>query len=129
MSKKQAKREAKQLLRLCRVNDLLDESLARTVAGRVAATGYRGSLEVLSQFLRLVRLDVSRHTANVESAAPLSGDLQATIQTSLAQRYGPGLSTIFSRRPSLIGGVRIQAGSDVNDGSLLARLSELEKSF
>jgi F-type H+-transporting ATPase subunit delta len=129
MSKKQAKREAKQLLRLCRVNDLLDESLARTVAGRVAATGYRGSLEVLSQFLRLVRLDVSRHTANVESAAPLPGDLQAVIQTSLTQRYGLGLNTIFGRRPSLIGGVRIQVGSDVFDGSVLARLTLLKKSF
>ena len=129
MSKKQAKREAKQLLRLCRVNDLLDESRARTVARQVAAAGYRGSLTVLTQFLRLLRLHVARHTAKVESVAPLPGDLQEAIQTSLTQRYGLGLTTIFARRPSLIGGVRIQVGSDVYDGSVLAGLAALEKRF
>src|SRR6185436_5800859 len=108
MSKKQAKREAKQLLRQCRVNDLLDESRTRTVVRQVAATGDRGSLTVLTQFLRLLRLDVARHTANVESAAPLPEYLQAAIQSRLTQRYGAGLTTIFARRPSLIGGVRIQ---------------------
>ena len=128
-SGKQAKREAKQLARLCLVDDLLDENRTRNVAQRVAAAGYRDCPAILEHFLRLVKLDRARHTANIESATPLPADVQAAIQASLASRYGPGLNTVFAPRPSLIGGVRIQVGSDVYDGSLLAKLAALEKSF
>jgi F-type H+-transporting ATPase subunit delta len=37
--------------------------------------------------------------------------------------------TTFAQRPSLIGGLRIQIGSDVYDGSVLARLTALKSSF
>jgi len=128
-TKKQAKREAKQLARLCMVNDLLDEKSTRDMAYRVATAGHRDCPAILAHFLRLVKLDRARHTANIESATPLPADLQGAIQASLARRYGPGLNSVFTPRPSLIGGVRIQVGSDVYDGSLLAKLAALEKSF
>jgi len=35
----------------------------------------------------------------------------------------------FSQNPSLIGGLRVQVGSDVFDGSVQARLADLEASF
>jgi len=128
-TKKQAKREAKQLARLCMVNDLLDGNRIRDVAQRVATAGYRDCPAILAHFLRLVKLDRARHTANIESATPLPAELQAAIEASLRRRYGPGLNTVFAPRPSLIGGVRIQVGSDVYDGSLLARLAALEQNF
>jgi F-type H+-transporting ATPase subunit delta len=59
----------------------------------------------------------------------LPPDLQASIEAGLARRYGPGLSTAFAHRPALIGGMRIQVGSDVYDGSVRAGLAALEKSF
>jgi F-type H+-transporting ATPase subunit delta len=129
ISGKQAKREAKQLARLCLVDDLLDENRTRNVAKHVAAAGYRDCPAILEHFLRLVKLDRARHTANIESATPLPADVQAAIQASLASRYGPGLNTVFAPRPWLIGGVRIQVGSDVYDGSVRAGLAALEKSF
>jgi F-type H+-transporting ATPase subunit delta len=128
-SKKQAKREARQLARLCLVNDVLDENRTRNVAQRLAACGYRDGPAILSQFLRLVRLDRARHVANIESAAPLPSDLRTAIQSGLTRRFGAGLTTVFASRPELIGGVRIQVGSDVYDGSVLAGLTRLEKSF
>ena len=79
--------------------------------------------------LRLVKLDRTQHLANVESATVLPADLQVTTHASLTRRYGPGLTITFAERPSLIGGMRIQVGSDVYDGSVLAELAELEKSF
>jgi F-type H+-transporting ATPase subunit delta len=84
---------------------------------------------VLAHFLRLVRLDRNRHEANIESATALPAPLQTAIEASLKSRYGAGLITTFAQRPALIGGVRIQVGSDVYDGSVLARLVTLEKSF
>jgi F-type H+-transporting ATPase subunit delta len=45
------------------------------------------------------------------------------------QQYGPGLTTSFVENPELIGGMRIQVGCDVYDGSVRARLEALAKSF
>jgi F-type H+-transporting ATPase subunit delta len=122
---RKAKRTARQLFRLCVVAGVLDERRVRQVVHRIARSGRRGALEVLSDFRRLVRLDRDRHTALVESAAPLARDLRQHIQADLLRLYGPGLKTSFERNPDLIGGVRIRVGSDVYDDSVRARLAAL----
>jgi len=126
---KQARREAKQLFRLCLVNGLLEEKRARQVVQQIIAAKSRGYLGTLSYFRRLVELDSARHTANVESALALPADFQAGVQTGLARAYGPGLTTSFAENPALIGGMRIRVGSDVYDGSVQARLAALEQGF
>jgi F-type H+-transporting ATPase subunit delta len=126
---KKAKDEARQLYHVCTVAGRLDENRVRQVVQRVIAAKKRDGSGVLAHFLRLVRLDYARHTAVVESATPLSADLQAVIQAGLTRRYGPGLAMVFSQRPALIGGMRIQVGCDVYDGSVRAGLEALEKSF
>ncbi len=126
---KRAKREAKQLVGLCRVSGLLDEQRVRRVVERLLAAGGRSSPAVLAHFRRLVRLDLGQRTALVESATPLPADLQAAVEAGLARRYGPGLTTAFAHRPALIGGMRIQVGNDVYDGSVRAGLEELERRF
>lgn len=126
---KQARSEAKRLFRLCLRNGLLEESRVRQVVQRVMEGKRRGYLVLLSQFLRLVKLDQDRHTAEVESAAPLPPDLRASVQARLESVYGPGIDILFTQRPALIGGVRVKVGSDVYDGSVQAGLAALEKSF
>ena len=69
---KQARRDAKQLYRSCRVNELLDEAKVRLVVQQVIALKPRGYIPILSHFERLVRLDLSRRTARVESPVALS---------------------------------------------------------
>lgn len=127
--KKEAKREAKQLFRLCLVNGVLDEHRVRRVAQQVVAAGGRDRPAILSHFGRLVKLELTRHTATIESAIPLSADVQAAIETGLRRRYGLGITAAFLHRPALIGGMRIQVGSDVYDGSVRAGLAALEKTF
>jgi F-type H+-transporting ATPase subunit delta len=126
---KQARHEARQLFRFCHVNGLLNEGLARSLVRQIIAEKGRGYLGTLLCFRRLVKLDRAKHTAKVESAKPLATDLQVRLQTDLASRYGAGLSTSFVENPSLIGGMRIQVGSDVYDGSVRSRLAALERSF
>ena len=43
--------------------------------------------------------------------------------------YGLGITTVFSIKPALIGGMRIQVGSDVYDGSVRRSLEQLKRSF
>jgi F-type H+-transporting ATPase subunit delta len=126
---KQARREAKELFRSCVVAGLLEESRVRQAVQRVLELKPRGYIAILTHFLRLVKLDIERRSAQVESAAPLAQDLQTQIQTSLARSYGKGLNISFRQNPGLIGGLRIKVGSDVYDGSIQARLEALQESF
>jgi F-type H+-transporting ATPase subunit delta len=126
---KQNRREAKQLYRRCLTRGLLDEGRARQVVDHLLAVKPRGYFGVLIHFQRLLKLDAARRLARVESATPLSSELQTAIKANLQQRYGPGLNFRFSPMPALLGGVRVQVGSDVYDGSIRARLSEVEQAF
>jgi F-type H+-transporting ATPase subunit delta len=126
---KRSKREAKRLFRLCLENGLLDENRIRGVVQRVVAAGQRDAPAILSHFRRLVKLDLARHMATIESATPLPADVLGAVEAGLTRRYGPGLTTAFTQRPALIGGMRIQVGSDVYDGSVRAGLAALENSF
>jgi len=60
---------------------------------------------------------------------PLPPDLQADVQAGLARAHGPGLHISFAHRPTLIGGMRIQVGCDVYDGSVRGRLAALEEGW
>ncbi len=126
---RQARREGAQLFRACVVNGLIDEARAREVVKRLIESKPRGYLNTLSYFLRLVKLDAARHTARIESAAPLPSDLQARVTAGLTKQYGAGLTVSFKEQTALIGGMRIQVGSDVYDGSVKARLAALAQSF
>jgi F-type H+-transporting ATPase subunit delta len=126
---KQARRDAKQLFRSCRVNGLLDEARVRQVVQQVIATKPRGYIAILSHFQRLLKLDLDRRTARVESPVPLAESQQASIKANLNRRYGDGLIFAFTQNSGLIGGLRVQIGSDVFDGSVEARLAGLETSF
>ena len=126
---KQAKRDAKELFRLCFVNGSLDEGRVREVVRRVAESTNRNRFKFLSNFQRLVKLDHARHTATVENATPLSADMQASIQDGILHTYGPGLNTTFIHNPELIGGMRIKVGSDVYDSSVKAKLTAIQERF
>jgi len=126
---KQARREAKQLFRSCLVNGLLDENRARQTVQRVLELKPRGYVAILSHFQRLLKLDIERRTAIIESAVALAQEVRDKVQANLNRVYGPGLNISFAQNPALIGGMRIKVGSDVYDGSIQARLSALQESF
>ncbi len=126
---KQALRDARQLFRSCHVNGLLDESRVRQVLSLLVAQKPRGYVGILSRLHRLVKLDVERRAATVESATPLDAGPQADLKSRLENIYGAGLSIAFTQNPALIGGLRIQVGSDLYDGSVKTRLEKLEQSF
>ena len=125
---KQARRDARELFRSCMVRDSLDENRARQAVSAVVRGKPRGYLAILTHFERLIRLEVARRTATVESAVALPAQEQASIQSDLTRHYGPGLAFQFTQNPALIGGVRIQVGGDVYNGSVQGRLEQLRSS-
>jgi F-type H+-transporting ATPase subunit delta len=123
---KQARRDSKRLFNVCKVGGVLDESRVRQTVTAVIAQKPRGFVGILSHFQRLVKLDIERRSAHIESAVVASDALQSSVKANLAGRYGQGLNVSFTVNPSLIGGLRVKVGSDVYDGSVKARLAELE---
>ena len=126
---KQARRDAKELFLVCRPKGVLDEARVRQVVQQVIQLKPRGYVAILSHFQRLLKLEVERRTARVESPVPLTEPQQGAIKSNLARRYAGDLIFDFVQNAELIGGLRVQVGSDVFDGSVQARLAELESSF
>jgi|SRR5580658_10485514 F-type H+-transporting ATPase subunit delta len=126
---KQAIREARELFRCCQVNGVLDENRVRQALKLLSANKPRGYLEILSRLYRLVKLDVEQRTARVESATPLPPDVQNTVAGQIKSKYGSSMNISFAQNPALIGGLRIQAGSDLYDGSVKMKLEKLAESF
>ena len=124
---KQARRDARQLLRACMANAVLDDNRVRQAVQAVIRDKPRGYLAVLSQFERLVKLELARRTARVESATALSPQFQSQVQADLSRIYGAGLSFVFVQNPALLGGLRIQVGGDVYNGSVQGRLAALQE--
>ena len=108
---------------------MLDENRVRRAFALALEKKPRGCIGILSRLQRLVEMDREQHTARVESATPLSDDLQADVANRIREIYGAGVDISFSQNPALIGGLRIQIGSDLYDGSVKTRLEKLEQSF
>jgi F-type H+-transporting ATPase subunit delta len=128
-SSKQVRRDAKTLFQACKADGLLDEDRVRKTVSEVITKKPRGYVAILSHLHRLVRLDLERRAGRIESAAELPEALTQSVRASLAKRYGQGVNISFAVNKELIGGLRVKVGSDVFDGSIRARLNELEASF
>jgi len=126
---KQAQRDARQLFRSCQQNNLLDENRVRRTVSLLSEKKPRGYVGILSRLHRLVKLDLERRAARVESATPLPADLQTDVTNRIKKIYGDGVNIVFGQNPALLGGLRIQVGSDLYDGSVKTRLNKLEQSF
>ena len=126
---KQARRSGKALFRSCLVEDRLDEARVRAVVRKVLEQKPRGCFAVLSYFLRLVKAETQRRTAVVESTTVLLSDLRIQISEKLERIYSAGLAVEFLENAALLGGLRVQVGSDVYDGSLRSRLNQLASAF
>ena len=126
---KQALREARQLFHSCLVEGVLDEARVRQAVNLLADLKPRGYVGILARLHRLVQLDVAQRTVRVENAVATSPAQMASLQASLEKHYGAGLDISYGTNPALIGGRRIQVGSDLYDGTVKTRLEKLQQSF
>jgi F-type H+-transporting ATPase subunit delta len=123
---KEARRTSRQLFRACLVDGQLDEGRVRMVVSKLSQAKPRGYLGILDAFCRQVSAEIEGQRAQVESAAPLSEELQTQLKSGLESKCGRPLDLHFSVTPELLGGVRVKVGSDVWDGSVKARLEALK---
>jgi len=123
---REARRQARELFAITIVNGRLDTSRLGSVFEEVAEKKPRNYMSILKELTRLVRLEVASHHAVIESATPLEPTRAREYEAGLKSRFGE-LTTEFRENPALIGGLRVQIGSDVWDGSIQARLEAIKQ--
>ena len=123
---KEAARAARQLFRACiDANGRLHGSRAKSVVKLLAEKKPRHYLATLSAFGRLIRLEIEKRTATVESVTQISTALRDGLRDDLRKKYGDEIALEFLINPELIGGLRVKVGSHVWDGSVRAKLQSL----
>ena len=126
---KDALRHARALFATCAKDGKLDTDRVKTIVKRVGEEKPRGYLGILTAFHRLVRLDLEKRHAIVESAEDLSDGLRDDVLKNLKARYGDDVTSEFKVVPELLGGMRVRVGSDIWDGSVKTRLDRLSQAF
>lgn len=127
---KDALRSARQLFRACiDSSGRLHTSRVKRVIKRVGEAKPRNYLAILTSFQRLVRLELDKRNAVVESVVRLSNEMREQLRVDLQKKYGDDLTLDFYENPSLIGGLRVKVGSHVWDGSVAAKLEALRQSL
>lgn len=120
---------ARRLFRLCQTGGKLDHAKLRSVFTRVAAEKPRDYQGILAALHKLVRLDLAKRKVFVESSVELDGATRQRLFQDLALKYGSDLDVSYAIVPALLGGLRIQVGDDVYDGSVQGRLDRLANAF
>lgn len=124
---KEARRHARELFRASLTEGRLDARRVSEYSDRLIAERPRNYVGILKEYTRLVRLELQRRHAVIESAAPLEPAEAARIEGDLRTRFGADLTIEHRTNPDLLGGLRIQVGSDVWDGSVANRLELLKQ--
>ena len=87
----------------------------------------RHYIKVLEDYKRLLRLEVEKRTATIETATEMAPAAGAQIVANLKAKYGNDLTARFVVNKDLLGGMRIRVGSDVWDSSVRNRLHRLQQ--
>ena len=120
---REARRMARELYGFSLVNGRLDANRVSEISQRLVTEKPRGYLQALKELSRLVRLELDRRHAIVESAEPLDETSASNIVHTLKSKFGSDITIEFRTSPALLGGLRVKLGSDVWDGSVNSRLA------
>ena len=126
---KEVRQLSRQLLRSSFTDGQLDAGRVSALVKSLIEKKPRNYVAVLDAYKRLLRLEVQKRSATIESASELTPDAGRQIVENLKRRYGPDLTTEFVVNPELLGGMRIRVGSDVWDSSVRNRLQRLAQSL
>jgi F-type H+-transporting ATPase subunit delta len=98
---------------------------------RQAATAPRGRRfnRVIESYLAIAAIRREQLTATVTAAFPLTGVQRQRLSVVLARIYGREVQINVVLDPAVVGGIRVQVGDEVVDGTILRRLQEAERAL
>jgi F-type H+-transporting ATPase subunit delta len=124
---KETRQLSKELLRASFTDGRLDNGRIASLVISLIKKKPRNYIKVLEAYKRLLRLEVEKRSATIETATEVAPEASAQIVANLKRKYGSDLATRFVVKKELLGGMRIRVGSDVWDSSVLNRLHRLQQ--
>jgi F-type H+-transporting ATPase subunit delta len=124
---KETRQLSKELLRASFTDGQLDSGRVSSLVKSLLEKKPRHFIQVLEAYKRLLRLEVEKRTATIETATELAPDSAAQIVANLKRKYGNELTARLVVNKDLLGGMRIRVGSDVWDSSVRNRLHRLQQ--
>ena len=126
---REARRLSRQLVKLSFTDGKLDQEKITKMVGSLVTEKPRHYVEVLKDYQNLIRLEIQKRQATVESAVEIDQGLKDKIAANLRSRYGDDVTVSYKLNSDLLGGLRIKIGDDVWDGSVRQRLNRLQQQF
>jgi len=124
---KETRQLSKQLLRASFTDGRLDSGRIASLVKSLIEKKPRNYIKVLESYKRLLRLELEKRTATIESATEVAPQAAADLVANLKRKYGSDLAARFVVNKELLGGMRIRVGSDVWDSSVRNRLHRLQQ--
>jgi F-type H+-transporting ATPase subunit delta len=124
---KEVRQLSREMLRASFTDGQLDRGKIASLVQSLIAKKPRRYIDILQYYKRLLRLEIEKRHAKIESATELTPQAAVNIVDRLKKKYGEDLTSEFIIDPALLGGVRVHVGSDVWDGTLRNRLERLQQ--
>ena len=124
---KEIRQLSREMLRASFTDGQLDAGRTRSLVDSLIEKKPRNYIDVLKNYRRLLRLELEKRRARVETASELDSTTSSELVANLKKRYGSDLTAEFIVNPELLGGMRVRVGSDVWDGTVRNRLEQLER--
>jgi F-type H+-transporting ATPase subunit delta len=124
---KEVRQLGREMLRASFTDGQLDRGKIAKLVQALIGNKPRHYIDILNYYKRLLRLEIEKRHAKIESAMPLSPQTATAVVERLKKKYGADLTSDFAVDPTLLGGVRVRVGSDVWDGTIRNRLQRLEQ--
>jgi F-type H+-transporting ATPase subunit delta len=124
---KETRQLSKNLLRASFTDGRLDNGRIASLVLSLIKKKPRHYIKVLESYQRLLRLEIEKRSATIETATALASESGAQIVANLKRKYGSDLVARFVVNKDLLGGMRIRVGSDVWDSSVRNRLHRLQQ--
>jgi F-type H+-transporting ATPase subunit delta len=123
---KEIRQLSRKMLQASFTDGQLDPGRISSLVDSLIAQKPRNYVDVLKNYRRLLRLELEKRHATVETSSEVDPAIRSEIVANLKSKYGNDLSTEFHVNPQLLGGMRIRVGNDVWDGSIRNRLERLQ---
>jgi len=124
---KEIRQLSREMLRASFTDGQLDAGRTRSLVDSLIEKKPRNYIDVLKNYRRLLRLELEKRRARVETASELDSTTGSELVANLKKKYGSDLTAEFIVNPELLGGMRVRIGSDVWDGTVRNRLEQLER--
>jgi F-type H+-transporting ATPase subunit delta len=124
---KEVRQLSRQMLRASFTDSQLDRGKIASAVQSLIAKKPRHYLDILQHYKRLLRLEIEKRHAKIESATQLAPEAAVEVVTRLKRKYGEDLTSEFVVDPTLLGGMRVRVGSNVWDGTVRNRLERLQQ--